>query len=69
MTAISNFLNKHRCANLSGVFETQTFQVCPTEPIICVKEDCYAIPKFLTELLIILILNSIINNNEKATTN
>lgn len=23
----------------SGVFETQTFQVCPTEPIICVKED------------------------------
>jgi len=32
----------------SGVFETQTFQVCPTEQIICVKEDCYAIPKFLS---------------------
>jgi hypothetical protein len=39
MTSISNFLNKHSCANLSGVFETQTFQVCPTEPIICVKEE------------------------------
>jgi len=24
---------------MTGVFETQTFQVCPTEPIICVKED------------------------------
>ena len=32
----------------TGVFETQTFQVCPTEQIICVKEDCYAIPKFST---------------------
>jgi len=39
MTSISNFLNKHSRANLPGVFETQTFQVCPTEPIICVKED------------------------------
>jgi len=24
---------------MTGVFETQTFQVCPTEPIISVKED------------------------------
>ena len=34
-----NLLDKHSYANLSGVFETQTFQVCPTEPIICVKEE------------------------------
>ena len=34
-----NFLNKPRCATLSGVFETQTLRVCPTEQIICVKED------------------------------
>lgn len=34
----SNLLNKHSCATLSGVFETQTLRVCPTEPIICVKE-------------------------------
>ena len=33
---------------MTEVFETQTLRVCPTEPIICVKEDCYAIPKFLT---------------------
>ena len=33
---------------MTGVFETQTLRVCPTEQIICVKEDCYAIPKFLT---------------------
>ena len=31
---------------MTGVFETQTLRVCPTEPIICVKEDCFAIPKF-----------------------
>jgi len=24
---------------MTGVFETQTLQVCPTEPIISVKED------------------------------
>lgn len=24
---------------MTGVFETQTLRVCPTEPIICVKED------------------------------
>ena len=35
----SNLLNKHSCATLSGVFETQTLRVCPTEQIICVKED------------------------------
>ena len=33
---------------MTGVFETQTLRVCPTENIICVKEDCFAIPKFLT---------------------
>ncbi len=31
---------------MTGVFETQTFQVCPTEPIICVKEFAYGSPKF-----------------------
>jgi len=30
----SNLLNKHSCATLSGVFETQTLRVCPTEQII-----------------------------------
>jgi len=33
---------------MTGVFGTQTFQVCPTEPIICVKEFAYGSPKFLT---------------------
>jgi len=31
---------------MTGVFETQTFQVCPTEPIISVKEFAYGSPKF-----------------------
>ena len=34
---------------MTGVFETQTFQVCPTEPIICVKEKKQSLlffPKF-----------------------
>jgi len=34
---------------MTGVFETQTFQVCPTEPIICVKEFAkysFCSPKF-----------------------
>jgi len=31
---------------MTGVFETQTFQVCPTEPIICVKEFAFGSPKF-----------------------
>ena len=30
---------------MTGFFETQTFQVCPTEPIICVKEFAYGSPK------------------------
>lgn len=38
-TTNSNLLNKHSCATLSGVFETQTLRVCPTEQIICVKKD------------------------------
>jgi hypothetical protein len=42
----SNLLNKHSCATLSGVFETQTLRVCPTEQIICVKELAYGSPKF-----------------------
>lgn len=29
----SNLLNKHSCAILSGIFETQTFQVCHTDRI------------------------------------
>jgi len=33
---------------MTGVFETQTLRVCPTEQIICVKEDCFTIPKFST---------------------
>lgn len=35
----SNLLNKHSCATLSGVFETQTLRVCPMEQIISVKKD------------------------------
>jgi len=34
---------------MTGVFETQTFQVCPTEQIICVKEFAkysFCSPKF-----------------------
>jgi len=34
---------------ISGVFETQTLRVCPTEPIICVKEKKQSLlffPKF-----------------------
>lgn len=34
---------------MMGVFETQTFQVCPTEQIICVKEKKQSLlffPKF-----------------------
>ena len=30
----------------SGVFETQSFQDCPTEPIISVKEFAFGSPKF-----------------------
>lgn len=60
MTSISNFLNKHSCANLSGGFETQTFQVCPTDPIICVKEDLQSnSTNSFQELSLTLILNSI----------
>jgi len=36
---------------MTGVFETQTLRVCPTEPIICVKEFAkysFCSPKFLT---------------------
>ena len=34
---------------MTGVFETQTLRVCPTEPIICVKEFAkypFCSPKF-----------------------
>jgi len=31
---------------MTGVFETQTLRVCPTEPIICVKEQSNDCPNF-----------------------
>ena len=34
---------------MTGVFETQTLRVCPTEPIICIKEKKQSLlffPKF-----------------------
>jgi len=50
---------------MTGVFETQTFQVCPTEQIICVKEDCFAIPKFLTGTFLNAVIMSNLNFHSK----
>jgi len=49
---------------MTGVFETQTLRVCPTEQIICVKEKKQSLlffPKFFAtqKHLITLILNPI----------
>ena len=49
---------------MTGVFETQTLRVCPTEPIICVKEKKQSLlffPKFLSGTF----LNSNIQSKEK----
>jgi hypothetical protein len=34
---------------MTGVFETQTFQVCPTEPIIGIKRVSAETPNLLTQ--------------------
>ena len=53
---------------MTGVFETQTFQVCPTEPIICVKEKKQSLlffPKFFATQKTFLNAN-IISNLKKC---
>jgi hypothetical protein len=52
---------------MTGVFETQTLRVCPTEPIICVKEDLLRkSPNSLQELSLTLILGEIFKMARKS---
>ena len=42
----STISSKEMSGQVLEVFKTQTLRVCPTEPIICVKEFAYGSPKF-----------------------